>query len=176
MKRLFLLMALGLFLCGNTTICLAQDATTKASPNYDNIKVTKVISGDTLELENGETVKLIGIVAPKADTEMAKEARDFIKELEVDANIKVRLEFDVQKRDKSGRLLAYIYYEVDREKMREVDYTQGLGDKFYFFINATIIAAGYAKPIAEPPNTKYADLFEKLHQEAKENNRGMWKK
>lgn len=38
-----------------------------------------------------------------------------------------------------------------------------------------MIQAGYALPVVVAPHIKYADLFQKLYQEAQENKRGLWK-
>jgi micrococcal nuclease len=70
---------------------------------------------------------------------------------------KVRLEFDVEKRDKYERLLAYVYLP---------DGT---------FVNAEIVRQGYASLLTIPPDVKYADLFAQLYKEARENRRGLWK-
>jgi len=165
--------------------------------DYKNIKVNRVIDGDTLQLENGERVLLIGIDAPESNIykqraisketgqdlqtliKMGQEAMEFVKGLELEGK-EVRLEFDVQERDKYGRLLAYVYFDyckgavdclspiyfvfpfLHREFNFPIDYTNDV------FINGTIIKAGYATPMTIPPNVKYADLFKELYQEAKE--------
>jgi micrococcal nuclease len=69
---------------------------------------------------------------------------------------RVRLEFDVERYDKYKRILAYVYLE---------DGT---------FVNAKIVQEGYASLMTYPPNVKYADLFLKLYQEARQNKRGLW--
>lgn len=71
-------------------------------------------------------------------------------------NKKVRLEFDIEKRDKYNRLLAYVYLE---------DGT---------FLNAEIIREGYGQVMTVSPNVKYADYFLKLQKEARENKKGLW--
>ena len=58
----------------------------------------------------------------------------------------VRLEFDVEKRDKYKRLLAYVYLP---------DGT---------FVNAEIVKQGYASLMTYPPNVKYADEFRRLYR------------
>lgn len=68
----------------------------------------------------------------------------------------VKLELDVQPRDKDGRLLAYVY---------RPDGTM---------LNALLAQEGYAQVMTIPPNVKYQDLFLKLQREARENNRGIW--
>ena len=70
---------------------------------------------------------------------------------------RVSLEFDVEKRDRYKRLLAYVYL------------------KDGIFVNAEIVKEGYASLMTIPPNVKYADLFLKLYRQARENKRGLWK-
>jgi len=38
----------------------------------------------------------------------------------------------------------------------------------------TLSKGGYATPMTIPPNVKYADLFKKLYEEAREQKRGLW--
>jgi len=144
------------------------------SYNYDDILVKRVVDGDTLALENGERVRLIGIDTPEIHEsnklyrdsrksgqdlrtikEMGQQAYNFTKSL-VEGK-RVRLEFDIEKTDRYKRLLAYVYLK---------DGT---------FVNAEIIKQGYASIATYPPNVKNVDLFTKLYQEARENNRGLWK-
>lgn len=154
--------------------------------------VKRVIDGDSLELSNGETIRLIGIDIPEADTKEATEVKDFVKSL-VEGK-EVRLEFDVQERDKYGRLLAYVYVPVHLyshisrdEKGNLPDFNPwDVADSFSAnpdgamgvlpeLLNAYIIRNGYATPMIISPNVKYAELFEKLYQEAREKKRGLWK-
>lgn len=157
-----------------TTIILSLILTSCAQANYADILVTKVFDGDTLRLANGEKVRLLGIDAPEmyesdklyrdaqrsgqdigAIMALGRESYQFTKQL-VEGK-KVRLEFDVQQRDKYGRLLAHVF----------IPNTQ-------LFLNAEIIKQGYAKVMIIPPNFKYGDYFQGLYQEARENKRGLW--
>ncbi len=142
--------------------------------NYTDIYVKRVVDGDTIQLENGERVRLIGIDTPEMhesdklyrdsqrthqDTRtikaLGRRAYEFTKTL-VEGK-RVSLEFDVEKYDKYDRLLAYVYLK---------DGT---------FINAEIVKQGYASLLTIPPNVKYADLFLKLYQEARKTRRGLWR-
>lgn len=142
--------------------------------NYDNILVSRVVDGDTLLLESKEYVRLIGIDTPEmhesnklnrdaqrsgqnteAIKQLGRQSYEFTKKLV--QGKRVRLEFDVERYDKYKRILAYAYLE---------DGT---------FVNARIIQEGYASVMTYPPNVKYADLFLKLYQEARQNRRGLWK-
>jgi micrococcal nuclease len=69
----------------------------------------------------------------------------------------LRLNFDVEKRDKYGRLLAYVY--LSNGKM----------------LNEEIVKAGYANLMTIPPNVRYQERFLKDYREARENRKGLWK-
>jgi len=142
--------------------------------DYSGVLVKRVIDGDTIQLETGERVRLIGIDTPemhesdKLYRDSQKTGQDIrtIKELGRHAyeftrilveGKRVRLEFDVEKHDRYKRLLAYVY----------------LGDGK--FVNAEIIRQGYASLMTIPPNVKYADLFLKLYQEARVTKKGLWR-
>jgi len=144
------------------------------SYNYTDILVKRAVDGDTLQLETGERVRLIGIDTPEMhesnklyrDASRTKQDISTIQELgrrayEFTKNLvegkRVSLEFDMEKRDRYDRLLAYVYLK---------DGT---------FVNAKIIEEGFASLMTFPPNVKYADLFLKLYQEARNNRRGLWK-
>ncbi|MBI4972921.1 MAG: thermonuclease family protein [Candidatus Omnitrophica bacterium] len=147
--------------------------------DYSNVLVTNVVDNETLRLENGEQVRLIGIdtsefarmkkpykniwKAELDNQDLSQEALEFIKKL-VEAK-RVKIEFDLSKYDSSKRLLGYVYvfsYECND--------LPGL-----IFLNAALLKKGYANLINIPPNLKYAELFQELYREAKENKRGLWK-
>jgi micrococcal nuclease len=125
------------------------------------IKCIKVIDGDTILLSNGERLRYIGIDTPETKHPLRKveylgrEAYLLNKKLVEGKNI--RIEFDVEKRDRYGRLLGYVY----------------VGD---IFVNAYLVKNGYAQVYTVPPNVKYSEFFLKLQKEARENKRGLWKR
>jgi micrococcal nuclease len=102
---------------------------------------------------------LIGVDTPetkhprKPVQPFGKEASAFTKQF-VEGK-EVRLEFDVQRRDKYRRLLAYVY----------------IGDTM---LNAELVRQGYAQVATFPPNVKYQELFVKLQREARKAGRGLW--
>lgn len=155
--------------------------------------VKKVIDGDTLILSNGEKARLTGIDTPEARdnpktqkdsqrtgkdvheiTLQGKEATEFVRRLAQDK--KIRIEYDVQKRDRYGRLLVYAY---DIETLKEnplATATEGLvvSEDREIFLNGSIIRSGYAVPLTVPPNVRHADFFKEMHSEARLHNRGLW--
>ncbi len=142
--------------------------------NYTGVLVKRVIDGDTLQLETGERVRLIGIDTPEMhesdklyrDSRRTKQDIRTIRQLgrlayEFTRSLvegkRVSLEFDMEKRDRYKRLLAYVYLQ------------DGI------FVNAEIIKQGYASLMTIPPNVKYAELFLKFYQEARVAKRGLWR-
>ena len=109
-------------------------------------KVTKMIEGSTLVLNNGKKVTLIGV-----DTSV--QAEDFMRTMVVGKE--VMLEYDWQKTGIEGRILAYVYLK---------DGT---------FLNAELIKQGYARSNKKIP-FKYSKVFKHYEMEAKEKKKGMW--
>lgn len=122
-------------------------------------KVKRVVDGDTIELENGQKVRYIGIdtpetVKPNSAVEcFGKEASNKNKEL-VEGKT-VRLEKDVSETDRFGRLLRYVYVDD-------------------IFVNDFLVREGYANSASFPPDIKNQDRFRDAEVEAKSNNRGLW--
>jgi len=116
-------------------------------------KVNYVIDGDTIVLENGEKVRYLGINAPELGQPYSSQALKLNKKLVL--NKKVRLEFDIQKRDKYNRLLAYVW-------------SGGV------LVNEKLVKEGLAVSETIQPNVKYQDRILKAQQEARKNCRGIW--
>lgn len=125
--------------------------------NQTIVKVTKVIDGDTIEIEGGQKVRLIGIDAPEKKGEECfnKESTKYLSDLILEKVVK--LEKDVSETDRYGRLLRYIY----------------LGDNF---INKTMVYEGFAWSLTYPPDVKYSGDFMDAEKKARENNKGLWGK
>ena len=125
--------------------------------------VVRVVDGDTFVIEyNGtnEKVRLIGIDTPESvhpNEEKNAEFGDIVSNYskEMLTNKKVQIEFDVEERDKYGRLLAYVY----------------LDGQMY---NKVLLEKGYAKLSTYPPNVKYVDEFTEIQKKARKNKMGMW--
>ena len=117
------------------------------------VKVKEVIDGDTVILESGEHLRYIGIDTPEREQPFYQEAKELNQKL-VEGK-EIRIEWDVQKKDKYGRLLGYVY----------------VGNRF---VNAEMIKSGLANLYTVPPNVKHTDYFLKLQNEAKEKKLGIW--
>jgi len=142
--RLVPALGIGLLLAG--CALLAQELTGR---------VTRVVDGDTIEVELGggtERVRYIGIDTPEWTDDRAEaraRARDATEaNRRLVAGRRVRLELDVEKRDRFGRLLAYVW----------------VGDTL---VNETLVREGHAVPYTVPPNVRYAERFRTAAREAR---------
>ncbi len=124
--------------------------------------VVEVIDGDTITValsDRTETVRYIGVHTPETKHPLKRgepggpEAKEVNRQLV--AGQRVRLELDVQERDRAGRLLAYVH----------------VSDQM---VNTELVRRGYAEVVTIPPNVRYHALFVKLQREAREQRRGLW--
>lgn len=126
--------------------------------------VTRVVDGDTVDLTfaggRSERLRLIGVDTPETvhptigEEPGGREASDFTKTAL--AGKTVLVEFDIEERDRYGRLLGYVY----------------TNDGAMF--NAVLVDRGLAQTATYPPNVRYADLFTALQQGAREAGAGLW--
>lgn len=134
--------------------------------------VQQVIDGDTIEVstesggsETHQIVRYLGIDTPELrrrgpngrwiyDPQPYAEAA-FDANRQLVEGRQVRLEYDMEARDRYGRLLAYVYAK-DR------------------LVNAELVERGLARAVPYPPNTRLARLFFQRQQYAKAHRRGLW--
>ena len=128
--------------------------------------VVRVVDGDTVHVRVGERVekvRYIGINAPETNHPTRGEEPGGRAATEVNGRLvadrAVRLEPDVQLRDRYGRLLAYVWVN---------------GPGGALMVNAELVRLGYAQVMTVPPNVRHADLFRKLQADAREQRRGLW--
>jgi endonuclease YncB( thermonuclease family) len=121
----------------------------------------RVIDGDTLELEGGERVRLIGVNTPESVDSgrpverFGKEAAAFTRRLA--EGKRVQLEYDVERKDEYGRTLAYIYLSNGA------------------LLNREIVRQGYGYALTRFPYRRMREFVE-LEREAREQGRGLWAK
>jgi micrococcal nuclease len=126
------------------------------------VRVKQVVDGDTIILESGERVRLLGVNAPEVNHPnkpvevFGKEAAEFTQRM-VEGKL-VRLEFDphISKQDKSSRTFAYVFLQ---------DGT---------FLNAEIIRQGYGFVVRSIPPLKYESDFVQLELNARKKRWGLW--
>jgi micrococcal nuclease len=126
--------------------------------------VLRIVDGDTIHVriaDRVEKVRYIGVNTPevhhptKGVEPGGREATAVNRDLV--AGKRVRLDLDVQERDRYGRLLAYVW----------------VGETM---VNAELLRLGYAQVMTVPPNVRHQDLFLKLQRDAREAGRGLWRR
>ena len=124
--------------------------------------VTKVTDGDTIHVVyrgHDERVRLIGVNTPEVPWYGGREecygVRAGVYARRRLSGRSVRLAFDVNLRDRYGRLLAYVY----------------VGSELF---NLTLVRLGYAKADPVPPDIRLASTFERAESDARAAGRGLW--
>ncbi len=127
---------------------------------YSYYVVKKVFDGDTVLLSNGKKVRFLGVNTPEVEGRNksvqagGEEARQWL--IQKLKNKKVRLEPDVEKKDKYNRLLAHLFTEEKEH------------------INLELVKNGLASVNIHPPNLKYTDELLLAQKEAERDKKGIW--
>lgn len=122
--------------------------------------VERVVDGDTLLLHGGERVRLLGVDSPETVREgfpvepWGPEASHFTKRMVEGRS--VQLKFDKERRDRHGRLLAYVYIDG-------------------VLLNEELIRAGLSKAqLQYPYSSAMKRLFREAEDDAKAAGIGLW--
>lgn len=141
--------------CSNESVSTAPNSAT----------VQHVVDGDTIDISIGgktERVRLIGINTPetKHPTKgvecFGPEASAYTEQL-LPKGTALRVERDVEARDKYGRLLLYVYIASNN-----------------VFVNLDLVMNGYARPMVFEPNTAHKADFAQAATQAELRNVGLW--
>ncbi|MBN1854656.1 MAG: thermonuclease family protein [Pirellulales bacterium] len=124
-------------------------------------EVERVVDGDTLLLTNHACIRLLGIDTPETKKKnhpvepWGLEATEYTEHFIAEVNHRIQLEFDKDRIDPFGRMLAYVY-----------------GDGR--FLNEELVRSG----LARVPNYGFTSAMRrklrKVEDEAKANCRGIW--
>ena len=124
------------------------------------VRVQRAVDGDTLLLDDRTRVRLLGVDTPETKKPdwpvepFGPEAHDFTSQ-HVEGR-KVRLEFDKERHDKYGRVLAYVYLDD-------------------WFLNEELIRAGLGRAITNHPYSESMKRrFRAAQREAQRERRGIW--
>lgn len=134
-----------------------------AQPAQQSVTVTRVVDGDTIEISQpigGENqVRLVGMdtpetVDPSEDVQPygPQASRFATQQLEGQS---VTLQFDEEREDQFGRLLAYV--RLDNA-----------------LFNETLLRQGYAQLYTVTPNNRYEARFRQAQQQARKKELGIW--
>lgn len=166
---LFILSSLVLLISCQTEIDVINKGINKSQPKtsilpkitgLEEVKVSRVVDGDTFIINNNQRVRLIGLDAPESVKPnespefLGIAASNFTKKMLTGKY--VYLEKDISETDKFGRLLRYVYLK---------DGT---------FYNELLIQKGYAESKKYPPDIKYANILFAAQKSAVNNKSGLW--
>jgi len=129
-------------------------------PGYEFYSVKTVYDGDTVVLEDGRKIRLLGINTPEIQhrDKLAEAGGDEAKRWLSDKlkNTKVRLEMGVEKTDKYGRTLAHLVTEKKEH------------------INLQLVVAGLASVSIYPPDLLYVSELVRAQDQAEQAKLGIW--
>lgn len=124
------------------------------------VRVERAVDGDTLLLDDRTRVRLLGVDTPETKRpdwpveRFGPEAHEFTS-THVEGR-RVRLEFDKERHDKYGRVLAYVYVDD-------------------WFLNEELIRAGLGRAITNHPYSETMKRrFRAAQREAQHQRRGIW--
>lgn len=134
-----------------------SDASNPASADIAACTIARLSDGDSLHcVERDERVRLLLIDAPElAQAPWGDSAKAALEALLPEGR-QVRLEYDAERRDDYGRLLAYLWLDDGR------------------MVNEVMAAAGYVVELYYPPNDHYRDRIEAAVEAARIARRGLW--
>ena len=127
------------------------------SEDITTCTVAWLSDGDSLHcVEDGERVRLLLIDAPEsAQVPWGDSAKAALASL-LPQGVEARVEYDVERRDDYGRLLAYLWLDDGR------------------MVNEAMAEAGYVVLLYYPPNGRYRARIEAAVEAARTDHRGLW--
>ena len=141
-------------------LVLEQPLLSEKEVSHSFVPVVEVYDGDTIGViinAKREKVRLTGIDAPETgQPPWGAKAKQYLHTLVGETGRQVILEYDVEQRDKHGRILAYL---------RTPDGTH---------INLLMVENGYAILYTVPPNVRYANELADAQTEARGKKIGIW--
>lgn len=145
--------------------CAAASDDPTATPAPGAARVVRHVDGDTLVVaidDREEPVRLIGIDTPETVAQdrpvecFGPEASARLAEL-LPVGTDVRLERDVEARDRFDRLLAYVVRADDGA-----------------VINVVMVEEGFAESVSYPPNLARQGELDRAEADARTAQRGLW--
>lgn len=123
----------------------------------ETARVARVIDGDSLRLNDGREIRLIGINAPELGKNGAPDeplARAALAELVRQGEI--HLEYDAERHDRYGRTLAHVSLP-DGRRAEEI-----------------LLRQGWVFLIAQPPNLSKLEIYNVAERQARREQLGVW--
>lgn len=146
---------------GNTGGAGATATDCPADRTDERVRVASIYDGDTLRLDDGRKVRMIGLDTPELGRDgapaqpFAEQARAALAAL-LASNDYVRLRYDAERQDRYRRTLAHVHLDDGRS------------------IAASLIEQGFATALVIPPDLWNIDCYRAAEQRAQTGQRGIW--
>ncbi len=160
----FFIYGLAVFFMGGavsaSALCDAKPATMHGK-QWRLEAVTRVVDGDTLQLQGGDKVRIVGVNAPetakfgKPDDPLGRESMDHLRSL-LKGHAVVHFRRDRGKKDHYGRLLMHPFLPDGRN------------------VTAELLSRGLGFHVVIPPNDWQAGCYHEAERLAIEKDLGVW--
>ncbi len=149
-------------------VCSSGAAATVCPPQHidESARVNYVYDGDTLQLEDGRKIRLLGIDTPEVFSKRKRIADDIKQHGEAAkaalqqqlslANNRISLAYGPQRFDRYQRTLAHVFLPNGKN------------------LQAWLISQGYAMAFTTPPNDRMSDCYRRQEAQAIQANKGIW--
>ncbi len=133
----------------------------------ETVTVARVYDGDSLQLNDGRKIRVIGINTPefgkrdhghritRRPEPYALQASQFLRRL-IKSNKVVQLRYGKQRKDRYGRVLAHVILNGNRN------------------LSALMLQKGLARALHIPPNNWQFECYDKLDKQAQRDKIGLW--
>ena len=153
----------GLVLCGGAPVASAEGC---GLPPGETAEVSSVLDGETLALEDGREVRLLGIQAPAPPPDwegpepwpFAAKAKEALA-AQVEGGT-VDLRFDTRRQDRHGHVLAHVFRDQDGKRV---------------WVQEALVAEGLARVAALPDLGACLRPLLTAEAQARTDRRGLWR-
>jgi micrococcal nuclease len=157
---------LGWLLAGSLALAVAHRANADCALEPGPTRaVARVLDGETLALDDGAEVRLIGALSPRP-LEAAADVRFWVPEREAIVELarlvlgrSVELAFSGRRKDRYGRLLAHVFVRSNKERV---------------WVQGHMLRSGNARAYSLPDNAACMDELMAHERFARETRKGLW--
>lgn len=143
-------------------VLAVEDECARGASSYNSSGILKsVVDGDTIKLNDGRKIRLIGINTPELARKqspaepLAKQAKRYLSQL-LPVGKQVQLRLGSQGKDRYGRVLAHVFSENGSN------------------VTADLLANGYGFQVLIAPNDWGRSCYGQSEKKARDNKVGVW--